>query len=299
MKTNVLSKINDFSVIYNETKSPFAVYANEQLVKIQTNSETIITSIKNELDKLLIYTVSELKISTSSLLETLIHNFGVKDVTQKDIQRRLKVLSASEFLDTYRFENRTAQSSNKIYMLGWRGAGFLKSSNSKKLRLGNYLKELDATQTKKILSTTQYLIKSGFDLASFSMCEPVFVPSNKNDGKIFRPQSIVRTGTETVLFIEAVRQNNEWKPDLINKLDRIVAVAQAKKNNIDFVKQNTSLLLIAENTEHMKQIMKLVNSYYIYYPIRIIYSADTLTYAYPENCLYSIKRNILTAFFSA
>lgn len=302
MKTNVLSKISDCPILYNEPKSPFAVYNNEQLVKVSSDVETIITSTNNELDKLLIFAVGELKVSTSSLLQAVLHNCGIKDVTQKDIQRRLKLLSNSEFLDAYRFEeNNTnnARSSNKIYLLGWRGAGLLKS-NGKKLRLGNYLKELDATQVKKILSATQYLIRSGFNINEFSMCEPVFSPSKKSDGKtskIFRPQAIVR-GTKT-MFVEAVRQNLGWRKELLNKLERIAAVSQAKEHNIDFAKQNTSLLLIAENTEHMKQIMRLVESEYICYPVKISYTADTLTYACPENCLYSIKPSFFASLFSA
>lgn len=302
MKTNVLSKINDSPTLYNEPKSPFAVYDSEQLVKVHTKSKTIITSTNNELDKLLIFAVSELKVTTSSLLETVVHNCGVEDVTQRDIQRRIKLLCASEFIDAYRFEENNkdrTMSSNKVYMLGWRGAGLLKSSG-KKLRLGNYLKELDATQVKKILSATQYLIRSGFNINEFSMCEPVFSPSKKCDGKtskIFRPQAIVK-GTKT-MFVEAVRQNLGWRKELLNKLERIAAVSQAKEHNIDFAKQNTSLLLIAENTEHMKQIMRFVDSEYICYPVKISYTADTLTYACPENCLYSIKPSFFASLFSA
>lgn len=302
MKTNVLSKINDCPTLYNEPKSPFAVYDNEQLVKVGADAETIITSTNNELDKLLIFAVGELKVSTSSLLQAVLHNCGIKDVTQKDIQRRLKLLSNSEFLDAYRFEeNNTniARSSNKIYLLGWRGSGLLKSSG-KKLRLGNYLKELDATQVKKILSATQYLIRSGFNINDFSMCEPVFVPSKKDNGKaqkIFRPQAIIN-GAETI-FIESVRQNCGWKKELLNKLERIAAVAQAKEHNINFDKGKTSLLLIAENTEHMKQIMKFVDAQYLCYPIKVCYSCDTLTYTCPEKSVYSIKPNFFASLFSA
>ena len=302
MKTNVLSKINDCPTFYNEPKSPFAVYDSEQLVKVHTKSETIITSTNNELDKLLIFAVSELKVTTSSLLETVVHNCGVEDVTQRDIQRRIKLLCASEFIDAYRFEENNkdrTRSSNKVYMLGWRGAGLLKSSG-KKLRLGNYLKELDATQVKKILSATQYLIRSGFNINEFSMCEPVFSSSKKCNGKtskIFRPQAIVN-GPET-MFLESVRQNPEWKKELLNKLERIATVAQAKDHNINFAKANTSLLLIAENTEHMKQIMKFVDAQYLCYPIKICYSSDTLTYTCPEKSVYSIKPSFFASLFSA
>lgn len=301
METNVLLKVNDCPTIYNEPKSPFAVYDNEQLVKVRTDAETIITSTHNELDKLLIFVVGQLKVTTSLLLETVLHNCNVKDITQKDIQRRLKLLSHSQFLDAYRFEESNtnrARSSNKIYMLGWRGAGLLRS-NGVKLRLGHYMKELNPTQIKKILSATQFLIKSGFDINDFSVCEPVFVPSktdNEKTTKIFRPQGIVNS-SET-RFIESVRQNLGWKKELLNKLERIAAVAQAKKHNIELDKATTSLILIAENTEHMKQIMKFVNAQYLCYPIKICYTSDTLTYTYPEKSIYSIKPSFFASLFS-
>ncbi|MBR6509329.1 MAG: hypothetical protein IKT38_01835 [Clostridia bacterium] len=304
MKTNVLSTINDCPTLYNEAKSPFAVYDQEQLVKIHTTSDTAITSTNNEIDKLLIFAVSQLKCTTSFILETVLHNCGIDEITQKDVQKRLKILSACEFIDAYRFEENNkagTRSSNKVYILGWRGAGLLKSYG-KKVRLGNYLKTIDATQVKKILSASQFLIRSGFDINEFSMCEPVFVPSKKQDAKatkIFRPQGLVNINGAETIFIESVKQNSGWKKELLDKLERIATVSMAKEHNISFCKHNTSLLLIAENTEHMKKLMRFVEAQYICFPIKIAYSADTLIYADPKNCIFSIKPNFFASLFSA
>ena len=49
---------------------------------------------------------------------------------------------------------------------------------------------------------------------------------------------------------------------------------------------------------HSKQIMQLVEATYLYFPVKVAYTSDTLTYS-KKDCVYSIKPNFFTALFSA
>ena len=298
MNTIMIPKVKNFPVATNETKSPFAIYQNEHLVKIDDYSCQPITLVKNDLDLLIIVTINRLLVTTSAILSEMLISFGA-DISQKDLQKRLRILSASEFLDAYRFESNSGRerSANKVYKLGWRGAGLLKSKNIKP-RLCGYLKEASSEQIKKILSASQYIVKSAIEPDDFQMCETLFCSSpNMVKSKIFRPQAIIKKGKETI-FIESVRRTTDWRKNLIEKMERVAKVSQCKTTNIEFIKNNTTLILIGEDTAHTKQIMQLVEATYLCFPIKVAYTSDTLTYS-KKDCVYNIKPNFFATLFSA
>lgn len=298
MNTIMISKAKNFPVI-PEKKSPFAIYQNEQLVKMEDFNCQTISLVKNDLDLLIIVTINRLLVTTSAILSEMLISLGA-DVSQKELQKHLKILAASEFLDAYRFESNSGKerAANKVYMLGWRGAGLLKNKKIKP-RLCGYLKEASSDQIKKILSASQYIVKAAVDPNDFKMCETIFSVSKNatTQSKIFRPQAMIKMKNDTI-FIEAVRRTADWRKNLIGKMERIAKVSQCKNTNIEFIKSNSTLLLIGEDSAHTKQIMQLVEATYLCFPVKVAYTSDTLTYS-KKDCVYSIKPNFFEALFSA
>lgn len=301
MKKTVLNSVEECPVFQSETKSPFAVYQGEQMVKkTACNQYRHITTVNaNEIDKLIIVALNQYLVITSSLLEKALQNMGVA-VDQTDLQKRLRILSAGEYLDAFRFQSETARSSNLVYIIGWRGAGFLKANGIKPLG-GVYLKELTPTQIKQLLSAAQFLIKTKVDIDDFTMRELVVVSGKADGGKIFRSPAVVRQADETML-IESVRKCSDWEKYLSDKLQRIDSVVTDKGElNVPICKKGLSVLLVAEDTIHMQQVMRLIEKHFRSLSIPALFSCDSLTYSQPDNCVFSVakKPGFFASLFSA
>lgn len=287
MFINVISKISECQAV-DRIDSPFAVYPGEQFENVPVD-EPRGHFEPTQLDQLILIMTEKLLVVTSMLLQEALKGLGLEDVTQEDIRKRLKVLSSAEFLSKHVFASETSRALSNVYKLGWRGVGYLKSIGIKP-RLGEYLMKSDATHIKRILSVGQYVVKQGIDVEAYKMCEIVLVPTKDPEiptNKIFRPQAVIQTQEGTV-FVESIRQNQNWKKEVLDKLQRISAVMKARTQNISI--QNPTLVLVAETVQHMKEVMELIDSEYFYYTIPILYTSDSLVYTKPENCLYDVKK---------
>ena len=290
MVVNEVYKINECKG-KEEKDSPFRVYENEEFKNVPMNKSRGHYELI-QLDKLIVVMTEKLLVVTSMMLQDAIRGLGVEDVEQADIQKRLMVLAESDFLSKHAFVSGTSKASFYAYKIGWRGIGYLRAAGIKP-RLNDYLMTSDATHIKRILSVGQYVVKQGIDIDAYKMCEIVLSPSITPQiptNKIFRPQALLQL-EEGTIFVESVRQNENWKQEILDKLKRISAVMKAKNQNISI--RNPKLILIAETVDHMKEIMELIDSEYFYYTIPIYYTADSLTYANPEKCLYEVKKKTI------
>lgn len=283
-KMNRISECPDVDGVH----SPFMVYIGEQFVEVPPKEYR--GHIKpTEIDQFILIMTEKLLVVTSVMLHEAITRLGVGNVTQGDIQKRLRLLTSAEFLSKYDFVSDMGRAASKVYKLNWRGVGYLKSIGIKP-RLGEYLMKSDATHIKRILSVGQYVVKQGVDVESYKMCEIVLAPTRNPEiptHKIFRPQAVIQT-TEGTVFVESVRQNQNWQIEILDKLKRISTVMKARTQNISI--QNPTLVLVAETTQHMKEVMELIESEYFYYTIPILYTADSLVYTEPNRCLYDVKK---------
>jgi len=288
MIVNTISRIDE-SPSKNDIRSPFAVYEGEEFQTIPIEEPRGHFN-PTEIDQLIMVMTEKLLVVTTIMLKEAIENLGVGGVTQMDIQKRVKALASAGFLTKHTFETEDNRSSYKVYKLGWRGVGYLKSIGIRP-RMGEYLARCDATNIKKILAAGQYIVKQKIDIDNYQMAEVIFVPATSRDAvkdRIFRTQAILQ-GENGSIFLEAVRKNENWKQDLLEKMKRISAVVRTKKYNTEI--KNPMLILLAESEEHMKEVMKLIDESFFYYPISILYSADTSVYTCPDSCLYEVKRS--------
>lgn len=287
--------------ISNDKKSPFAIYPNEGLKKTQLSSPAISSVIIDDVDKVILYLLNQLLFSTSALLEIAMQNLGV-DIEQKQIQKRLKYLDEREYVRSYRFVSSETYSSGKTYTLNWRGYGYLKSAEIKP-KLRQYIQDLiesqDVVQIKKILSAQQFALRNEYDIEDIDICKTVFVlvKEGQTTKKIFRSQAMLSDGERTI-FLESVRRtDSNWKQEFMKKLDRIGSTLQtSKEHNITLKKADTTLILIAEDSDHMSEIMKLVDSAYLCFPATIQYTSDPMVFNNHE-CVYDIKQSWLSRLF--
>lgn len=287
----------------DDKKSPFAIYPGEKLQETQHASPVSGGVITDDIDKLILYLLNQLFFSTSALLQIALQNLGV-DIEQKQIQKHLKYLDEREYLRSYRFVSPDAYSSGKTYTLNWRGYGYLKSTGTKS-KLRQYIQELietqDVVEIKKILSAQQFALRNGCDIEEIDVCKTVFVPVKEGQTakKIFRAQAIILAGDKTI-FVESVRRtDSNWKHEFMKKLDRIGSTLQtSKEHNIPLQKEETTLVLIGEDVDHMSEIMKLVNSVYLSFPIAIHHTADPLVFNNHE-FIYAVKQSWLSKLIAA
>lgn len=277
MKINAININNPI----NETAekiSPFAV-VNGEYINSNITTEYGYSFPLHEEDKLILIVTNKFLLLTSALIEKILTNHGM-EITQHEIQLRLRKLSNSQYLDKMEFCSENGKSSSKFYKVGYRGRGFLKSMNIKPNH-PNYIAEIDATQAKKILSSVQYLIRSNTDFDSINVCMACFVPSENENEKateIFRSQATIQT-ENTSIFVEAVRNNTSIE-DLKNKLNRMNRVFMSPQTNIRCV--NPTLVLICENLHHMLSTMKRIRKH-IHCNFDVYYTCDTAVYEDANN----------------
>lgn len=287
MLINKISRISECPDV-DGVHSPFMVYTGEDFIEVPPK-EYRGHFKPTELDQLILVMTGKLLVVTSIMLKEALARLEVGNVAQGDIQKRLNLLTSAEFLSKHGFVTDMGKAASKVYKLNWRGVGYLKSIGIKP-RLGEYLTKSDATHIKRILSVAQYVLKQAIDVESYKMCEIVLVPSKDPEiptNKIFRPQAVIQTQEGTV-FVESVRQNQNWQKEILDKLRRISAVMKARTQNISI--QNPTLVLVAETVQHMKDVMELIDLEYFYYTIPILYTADSLVYTEPNRCLYDMKK---------
>lgn len=281
---NVISNVKDFNV-EDTSSSPFSVYPNETIVAEQRHSFCVRPT---EVDDAILHIINRTLFCTCALIMVQFREMSIEaDVA--NVKHRLQRLCESEFLQAYRFRlPNGGKSSNLVYRIAWRGAGYLKAQGTS-VRMTTYLANIseDPTAVKKILSAAQFVIRTGVSLDSTQFCQPIFVPCNdpsRKSEKIFRPQTVTQADDRTI-FVEAVRQNKNWETELLDKLARMEKVCNAKQTNIPIL--NPALVLVAESTTHMQMLLRMMERKPISLPIYI--TADPLIYATPKSCLYTLK----------
>lgn len=266
--------------------SPFATFEDEYIE--EEKRYTMPTTI-TELDSALLAAVNKTLITTSALLKVQLENSGIH-TEMPTLKYRLKRLTAAEFLIAYRFRtNNGGKSSNLIYRLGWRGAGYLKAQGIHANKT-SYLATIssDPMSCKKILSAAQMAVRSNLPMGKMEFAQPVFVPSrdpSQKSTKIFRPQCVLQ-GLDRTIFFEAVRKGADWQEWMEEKLTRMEAVCKERQANIPI--HNPAVVLIAESSDHMRQIAKCIQ-HNKKYPFEVLLTADPLVYERPQDCLYIIQ----------
>lgn len=288
------------------TISPFQIYPGETLQELPAPEvhAPVFVGEKDEVERLVVFLVSRYLFVTSAILEKALNNIGVV-VAKKDLQKILKRLNAAEFVRSFRFftsnENRSA---NKVYSIGWRGIGFLKEKDKTVSLLGysnRLIENGDVCSVKKILSAVQFSLftKNGTP-ETVSIAKTVFATDPNGDAlpnAIFRPQAIIRDGERTI-FVVSIRRNCEGTKDLVNKIQRIKKTVKYGSHNIKFDVQKTSLILLCEDSTHMKEVLALIQSSFYSIGIPIRATTDSLSFSDHEY-LYAVKPSLFSALFSA
>lgn len=236
-----------------ENKSPFGLFENETLVKIEptVTRSLFITDIEASILKAL----NKVIVSTSSLLFRQLQSHD--DIPDQDtVKTALNKLWKSGYVEKFHFVNRidNTYSAGKIYVLSYRARGYLKSvaiTPNKTMYIQNILAEDDSAQVKRLLSAQQFALS--YEADDFKIAEAVFVPrKNGNVAKyIFRPQAIINA--DNTLFIESVRNDDIRELDRVTeKLHRITEVCKKNKANINI--KNPMVVLVAEDSIHMNYI---------------------------------------------
>lgn len=276
--------------------SPFAVYPGETITQ---EKKAISPITPTDLDKAILSIVCKTLFCTSALILLQLERTNVPhDIS--NVKNRIVRMCESQFLMGYRFKTSTGgRSSHLAYRLGWRGVGFLRA-NGIQPRLGAYLASIseDATLTKKILSSVQFVLRTNLPLETVSFCQAVLVPSkdpNKKTTRIFRPQAVIQLPKGTV-FIESVRQDSDWESSFHEKLNRIESVLRSHQTNIPV--SNPSIILIAENAVHMQMLLHMIDKRGSLCPV--YFTADTLVYSSPDHCLYQLpkRKNLWQCLFA-
>ena len=256
-----------------EKISPFAVFHGEEIYAY-ANPTAGYPMCLTDVDQLILLLTNKCLLMTTSLLEAALAKEMM--ITQKEIQNRVRQLQRSHYLEKFEFRCESGKSAGKVYSLGYRGAGFLRAARVK-VNLTQYVSTLNAVQTKKILATVQYVIRSGADLEQTSICRPCFVPpvlENEKTSDIFRPQAWIQSADGSI-FVEAVRRNDDAEDELLDKLWRMEKVLTSASTNIPVT--SPSLLLICEDERHMHTIMECVKTYAVC-SFAIRYTYDTAVY---------------------
>lgn len=281
---NVISNVKDFTV-EDTSSSPFAVYPNETIVAEHRHSFCVRPT---EVDDAILHIINQTLFCTCALIMVQLREMGI-EVEVTNVKHRLQRLCESEFLQAYRFRlPNGGKSSNLVYRIAWRGAGYLKAQGTS-VRMTTYLANIseNPTAVKKILAAAQFVIRTGVSLDSTQFCQSVFVPSNDpshKSEKIFRPQTVIQADDRTI-FVEAVRQNKNWETEILDKLARMETVCKAKQTNLPI--HNPALILVAESAAHMQMLLRMMERKSVSFPIYI--TADILVYTSPKSCLYTLK----------
>lgn len=287
MFTNV-TIMNDPAEFDHEdlTLSPFANYDGEY---IEEEKRYPAPASITEFDAAILRAINKSLITTQALLLVQLKNSGIYAETSM-LKYHLRKLTAGQFLLAYRFRSPDgSRSSNLVYRLGWRGAGYLKAQGTH-VNKTSYLATIssDAMACKKLLSAAQLAIRTNLPMDKMEFAQPVFVPSrdpSQKATKIFRPQCVLQDHDRTI-FLEAVRKGTDWQEWMEEKLTRMETVCKARQANIPI--HNPAVVLIAESSDHMRQISESIQNNK--YPFEVFLTADPLVYENPGNCLYSMPK---------
>lgn len=233
-------------------KSPFGIFENETLVKIQpTVSRSLFI---NDIEATILKALNKVIVSTSSLLFRQL-NSHAEIPDQDTVKVALNKLWKSGYVEKYHFTNAIdgTYSAGKVYVPSYRARGYLKSvgvTPNKTMYMQNIIVEDNSAQIKRILSAQQFALSYGAD--DFKIAETIFIPHKSGNAKhIFRPQAIVNT-TDRTLFVESVRDDIGELDRLTEKLHRIAEVCKRMKANIEI--NNPTVVLVAEDSTHQDYI---------------------------------------------
>jgi len=280
-----LQSYRAFTLEDNST-SPFAVYENET---ISHEKKYPIPITPTRIDHEILTILSNAHFCTTALILAELSKQRIP-FEESNVRNRIHQMCKAEFLMGYHFYTEDGgRSSHMALRLGWRGVGYLRAQGIQ-TKLGTYLANVaeDPVVTKKILSAVQYIIRSDIPLEDVQFCQAVFAPAKdaSKSKKIFRPQGVVQSADKTV-FLEAIRQTQNWQTQLAEKLNRIEAVCRARTTNITV--RNPTLVLIAESCTHMRMILSMLEKRGCSIPV--YFTADTLVYRNPDACLYQLPKS--------
>jgi len=268
-----------------EKKSPFAAYENEHITRhiIDYPHGIAIADIHKEILKML----NQYLVLTSDLAFELFVKKGF-DYSKSEIQKALYKLKNAAYIQAINFETDSGKSAHKVYLLSFRGIGYLNSLGVRH-RMNGYLATLEAHEFKKLLACNQLLIKGKFEhtqVAQIVLREPQN-PQEKAC-HIFRPTgAILNDQGKICQFVEAVRRTPAAKEELTNKLDRMIKVLNEKEHSNIPIVNHPRLILIAEDRQHMYELVRFCESFKK--TIDIVYSYDRAIYSSPEDFLYEYE----------
>lgn len=292
--------LNTVSTDLNECevkKSPFSIYEGEFLHRYVVDNPSGIWI--TDLDKEICKALSTYLVLTSDLISRLLTNQG-HSCEKKEIQHHLKKLTLSGYTQKIVFESDIGFSAAKAYILAGRGIGLLNALGIR-YRLGGYLAQLDHIGMKRILSSNQLLINGKYDRMQVSgivLIEPK--DEARKSAYLFRPTATCfNQDGEAYQFVDSVRRTAS-EAELSDKLERIVQVYKQRKNANIKICQNVSVVLVAEDYQHM---CELIDQTYKRFgkKLNLKYTYDLAVYSCsdPDDFLFEYSPEKKTAGFFA
>ena len=274
--------------VYQIKKGPFAVYTGETIAIQQPTCTAGL--FLTETDRVVLEIFNQYLVLSSHLLLRELKNRGLEDLEQKQLQHRLRTLSNAAYLQAARFVNSDGSySANKVYFLGFRGRGYLKSLGIQP-RLGGYIAQLDAAALKRYLSVNQYLINTGKKEHVVEVGRTIFapLPNMQKPNKIFRAHGLVQEVDMTTI-VEAVRCDGKWQEYILERLERMDATLKDKACAKDFARK-IRLILIAEDSAHLRKLSALLQQKQ-YRSFEILLTTDDLVHEQPDRCLVEREKH--------
>ena len=271
----------------HETNGSLFGFTEGEVVRIDTVTDAEARGMTlTDLDKLIILTVNNFRVITSALLLTYFGKLGVDGVSDASIKRRLDSLCKASFLQSSRLVKAGNTSSIRVFSIGFKGKGWIGASGVAMGNIAGYISSFrgDTTRIKKVLSAVQYVVRSTDEKKDFLINRKIFAPDSAADSG-FRADAVVFDKIHTQVIL-SVRDDASGLNDLPGKLNRAFSVFSAQKASVELV--SPEIVLICENVEHLKHVMRVLGRKEYRYPI--YYTCDTLVYSNPRQCMFSLSR---------
>ncbi len=273
--------INNMNELYNmvsreEKASPFSVRVGERLQHNQAEypSGMIIT----DFDKTILLCINRFYFMSSILLHRLLIRLGMNNISQHDLQLRLKKLYQSAYLNSITFiTDENSKCATKVYYLGRRGRGYLTSIGENLCNSTN-IARMDAESVKRIMASNQWLVLRNEELNPQKLLVNQILFNTPKDGEraseIFRCSALYQMDNNS-LIVESVRLGKE--EDFIDKLNRISKVLNTNREK-NICLNEPVLLFVCENSTHMVKVADIISARSDFQNINTFYSCDTIIF---------------------
>ena len=289
--------------ILRKYSSPFTYYQGESLFLENPVTGYVRGFNLNPLEELIVLSVNEMLVTTSSLLQRFLKRRKNVDVSAQEIKRVLSVLSHHDYLNKYMFKNiNGSHATTRCYTISTNGQKHLAYLGIR-TKMRGYLSSLTSCEIKEILSTHQFILsQEGYTDSGIKFAN-VVVERGKDTtltNHIFRTNALVQTEFKTV-FVESVRASEDSENEFITKLHRIEKTLRESKFLSCTVSPKCELIIVCENPDHREVFGEVLKKIGLRTCFDILITDDVTCYNEPENCLTKIvipPKSIFTKLFA-